>query len=133
VPDLGVHGDLWAGNVLTTGAALTGVVDWDSYRSSPVPGIDLMHLVATDERLRHRRSMGAELLSRPWRREPLRAHGAAYFARLGVDADVDRWTAVGVAWWAGQLLDSLSRSPELADDEGWLATNVDGVLAALGG
>ncbi len=129
-PPVGTHGDLWEGNVLESGSGLSGVVDWDAYRSDEVPGTDLVHLVATAERLRHHRSMGAELLTRPWSREPLRALASAYFRRLGLGMNEDRWSAVGVAWWLGQLTDTLQRTPELARDEAWLQRNVLAVLTA---
>src|SRR5262249_7434707 len=53
------HGDLWAGNVLTDGGVLSGVIDWDAWHPSGVAGTDLLHLVATEERRRARRGLGA--------------------------------------------------------------------------
>jgi Phosphotransferase enzyme family len=132
VRPVGVHGDLWTGNLLEDRGRLRGVVDWDAYRTGVVPGTDLVHLVATDERLRQRRGMGAELLSRPWRREPLRGLGARYFAALGLAVDDDRWTAAGIDWWIGQVADSLERRPELATSAEWVGSNVVAVLDALG-
>lgn len=128
---VGTHGDFWAGNLLETGDGLAGVVDWDAYRTDPVPGLDLVHLVATAERLARRRSMGAEVLSRPWTRDPLRSAVTSYAERLDLRLDEDRWTAIGVAWWLGQLVDTLTRTPELASDEAWTSRNIGAVLAAI--
>ena len=129
---VGSHGDLWQGNLLETRDGLGGVVDWDAFRTSAVPGVDVFHLFATAERLGMRRSMGAELLSRPWSREPLRSTASAYFGRLGLRVDEDRWTATGVAWWLGQLVDTLLRTPELARDEAWTSRNIESVLGSVG-
>ncbi|MGA8211316.1 MAG: phosphotransferase, partial [Nocardioidaceae bacterium] len=128
VPAVGTHGDLWLGNLLADHGALSGVVDWDAYRGDVVPGLDLVHLLATEERLRQRRSMGAELLSRPWEREPLRSLGRRYFSALGVHLDEDRWTATGNAWWLGQVASTLTRTPALARDARWMQANVVSVL-----
>jgi putative inorganic carbon (HCO3(-)) transporter len=129
-PPVGVHGDFWAGNLLTVRGRLTGVVDWDAYRTGAVPGVDLIHLVATAERLERRRGMGAELLSRPWTRNPLRRLGTRYFAQIGTTVDEDRWRAAAVDWWLGQVADTLRRTPHLAARASWVDRNLVDVLDA---
>ena len=37
LPTAARHGDLWSGNVLVTGAALSGVLDWDAWSPSSAP------------------------------------------------------------------------------------------------
>jgi hypothetical protein len=39
-----VHGDFWPGNLLVSGAAVTGVVDWDRAEPDQLPLHDLLHL-----------------------------------------------------------------------------------------
>jgi aminoglycoside phosphotransferase (APT) family kinase protein len=41
------HGDFFAGNILSDGGRLSGVVDWDSAGSGRLPLLDLFHLLVT--------------------------------------------------------------------------------------
>lgn len=130
LPGVTGHGDLWAGNLLVEGAALTGVVDWDACHDGAVPGTDVLHAVATDDRMRHHRSLGAELLARPWQDGPTADLLVAAWARAGLDLSPARQDLVGLAWWARQVTAALTRTPALAADRQWVRQNVEAVLDA---
>jgi hypothetical protein len=133
-PDLpGVlrHGDLWVGNLLVRRGSLTGMIDWDAWHARGVPGVDLLELFASAERLRARRPLGAVWLERPWRSPGFAAFSHTYGKEFGLDPRAEEWEIVGVAWWAAKVAGTLRRLPERAHDERWLADIVDPVLARL--
>lgn len=86
LPAVAVHGDFWTGNLLTSGRRLTGVVDWDAFRSSGPAGVDLLHLVASENRHRHGRGIGAEVLLKPWMSEEFTSAAAPYWGAVVVGA-----------------------------------------------
>ena len=133
LPAVAVHGDYWTGNLLTSGRRLTGVVDWDAFRSSGPAGVDLLHLVASEDRHRHGRGIGAEALLRPWASEEFASATAPYWGALGVKPTECLLDALGVVWWLQQIASTLARTPSHAADEKWVAANVTRVLGAFGG
>jgi len=128
LPRLG-HGDLWSGNVLADGDRLTGVIDWDAWSPAAVPGVDLLHLLGTEQRIRTRSALGEVWLRRPWDDPDFIRTARRHWPDWGGDAEARRM--VGTAWWLGQLAADMRRSPALAADTRWLARNVDLVAAAL--
>lgn len=126
------HGDLWAGNLLTSGGRLAGVIDWGSWHPAGAPGTDVLHLLANEEGLRTRRGLGAMWASRPWRSVEFEQAVAPYWASLEVRPTGDELEAVGLAWWAARVAATLQVEPELSTDEGWLGANVDPVLDRAG-
>jgi hypothetical protein len=131
LPTVVRHGDLWTGNLLTDRGRLTGVVDWDGACQAAPAGTDLLHLVATEHRLRSRCSLGEVWRAEPW---TWPAYADAPYWRL-LDCRPtprQRW-AIGVAWWAAQAAGDVARAPHLLDDPGWRADNVDAVTAHLAG
>lgn len=133
VPSLARHGDLWAGNLLVRRGRLTGLVDWDAWHPSALPGTDLLHLVATDEGFRGRRGLGETWLHKPWTGDAYRTATTEYWTSLRIAPNARLLDAVGVAWWAGHVAATLHRLPRLAEDGRWVASNVDQVLEALAG
>jgi hypothetical protein len=129
LPAVGRHGDLWTGNLLAQRGRLTGVVDWDAWHPSAVPGTDLLQLW-TGEHVARGRSLGQAWYERPWLARRPRELSRPYWRALGLDPDGDVISAVGLAWWASQVATSLERSPELAVDERWVERSVDVVLDA---
>ncbi|WP_448614594.1 hypothetical protein [Modestobacter sp. URMC 112] len=123
------HGDLWAGNLLARGDELTGVVDWDAWSPAGLPGVDLLHLLATEERIRTRSALGEVWLRRPWDASPFADLARRHWPSWGSDAPAR--ATVGTAWWLGQLASDLRRNPSLARDDRWVARNVATVTAAL--
>ncbi len=127
VPGVLRHGDLWAGNLLCHGGALTGVVDWDAWHPRGVPGADLVQLLGTEYRIRRRLALGAAWRDRPWRRTQ-EAACPAYWHALGLRPSPEALDLAGLAWWAAEVAGTLRRLPHRVADERWLALNVDPVL-----
>jgi aminoglycoside phosphotransferase (APT) family kinase protein len=122
------HGDLWASNLLLRRGRLTGVVDWDAWHPSAVPGIDLLQLVAVARSREQNRTLAELLPERPWG-DPLFAGGsAAYWRAFGIDPVEEVLAAVGVAWWAAQTHSRLRRQPADAGNPEWVRRNVVPVL-----
>jgi hypothetical protein len=133
LPSILRHGDLWAGNLLVDRAGtLSGVVDWDAAHPEGVPGADLLQLVATELRRAAHLALGPVFLTRPWRSAEFRDAGAVYWPALGISPGDEVLDAIGLAWWATEVHGTLARLPHRAEDEGWLETNVDQVIAGLG-
>jgi aminoglycoside phosphotransferase (APT) family kinase protein len=53
-----IHGDFWPGNLLTSGCAVTGIVDWDRAEPHQLPLQDLLHLTFFVRRSRHGCELG---------------------------------------------------------------------------
>jgi hypothetical protein len=132
LPTVAVHGDFWTGNLLTAGRRLTGVVDWDAFRSSGPAGVDLLHLVASEDRHRHGRGIGAEVLLKPWTSEEFASAAAPYWCAMGVRPTARVLDALGVVWWLQQVASTLVRTPSHAADDEWVVPNVTRVLGAVG-
>lgn len=132
VPSVARHGDLWAGNLLVRRRRLTGIVDWDAWHPSALPGTDLFHLLAMDQGLRARRGLGQTWLMRPWIGEEYRSATIDYWRSMRVSPNERLLHAVGVAWWAGHIAASLHRLSHLLQDARWVASNVDRVMEAVG-
>jgi phosphotransferase family enzyme len=133
VPSVLRHGDLWAGNLLVRRQRLTGVIDWDGWHSSALPGVDLLHLVATSEAMRTKGGVGQTWLRKPWESEDYREATSEYWKVTRIVPNARFLQAVGMAWWAGHVAGSIRRLPRLAEDDHWVASNVDRVLEAIGG
>ena len=133
VPSAMRHGDMWTGNLLVRGRHLAGIVDWDAWHPSALPGTDLLHLVAMDQGLRAGRGLGETWLRSPWTTDVFRAATADYWAATRIAPNERLLSAVGIAWWAGQVAASVRRLPLLAEDDRWAHSNVDQVLEGIGG
>lgn len=128
LPGIARHGDLWRPNLLTKGATLTGVVDWDAWHPAGAPGTDLLNLYAAE---RHGPGLGAAWRAKPWRSEDFASATVRYWEALGLRPTANELDAIAVAWWAGQVAASLRRLPHLAEDEAWLDENVRSVVRSL--
>jgi hypothetical protein len=130
-----VHGDYWAGNVLTDGRTVTGVVDWEAGTAHGAPVRDvarfaLAYALSLD---RHTRD-GRPVVGHPglragawgagvhygidgsgWFPRLLQTSTAAHLARLGVDPD--RWRDVLVA--------GVADCAATADDDGFARRHYD--------
>jgi hypothetical protein len=131
VPSVLRHGDLWAGNVLAQRGRLTGLVDWDAWHPAALPGVDVLHLVATGEEIGARRSLGEVWLGQPWTGELFHSLTTEYWAALRIVPNEGFLRTLGLAWWASSVAASIRRIPRLARESRWVGANVDLVLGAL--
>jgi Phosphotransferase enzyme family len=127
------HGDLWAANLLVADGRLRGVVDWDGWHPSSVPGVDLLHLVGIARAFAGHGTIGEVVREQPWR-DPLLARAAAsYWAALEVEPSPEVLEVVALAWWAARLHRELSRAPDDARHAAWLRRHVVPVLGEPAG
>jgi len=131
VPAVMRHGDLWLGNVLVDGGRLSGVLDWEGWSPSAVPGADLLHLVATERRIKARADMGDIWVQRPWRSVTFRSVATRYWSAIDWTPTAEQEDLIGIAWWATEVAGTLTRVPFRAEDERWVAINIDRVLGAI--
>jgi hypothetical protein len=131
LPAVARHGDLWSGNILVERGALAGIVDWDGWHPSAVPGTDLLHALAMDEALRRGQELGSVWIDRPWRWPTYQRLTAGYWPALDIWPDAATLQGVGIAWWAGYVAHSIARDPTLVVDARWTRLNVDDVLSSL--
>ena len=117
------HGDLWIGNLLATRGRLTGVVDWDSWHVSAMPGADLLHVFAFDAA----DTFGASVRAQPWRDARVRARCEPYWRGLSIVPTDDIYDAAGISWWVGHLAATVRRDPDLATEQRWILDNIDSV------
>ena len=123
------HGDLWHGNLLADGDVLTGIIDWDAFAPAATPAADLLELLVTPARKAVDESLGEAVVQRPWQGDPFRARATALLEKAGADDVGSAAEAAGLAWWAAEAANSLTRMPELASNgKGWVSRNVTNVL-----
>jgi hypothetical protein len=133
MPSIVCHGDLWAGNLLATRGRLTGLIDWDAWDPSGIPGTDLLHLYGTDLAGRKGQQLGHVWRTRPWRSPFFRSWTEPYWRALGVQPDGELLDAVGLGWWASRVSYRLGVRPSLAKDHRWVTGTIERVLDALEG
>jgi hypothetical protein len=119
-----LHGDVWARNLLRERGALTGVVDWDGFCPVGPAGVDLVHALAVDERLRRRTSMGVVAASRSWTQPRVASPLVHLLQALGIPWSPADLEVVGIAWWLTMTAASVRRLPTLSTDLGWVWSNV---------
>jgi hypothetical protein len=131
LPAVARHGDLWSGNMLVERGTLAGIVDWDNWHPSAVPGTDVLHALAMEAALASGRELGSVWLGAPWRSPAFTRLTAPYWPALDIWPDAATLQAIGIAWWAGFVAHSIARDPTLVADGRWSRLNVDDVLASL--
>jgi hypothetical protein len=131
VPSVLRHGDLWAGNLLVRRGRLSGIVDWDAWHPSALPGLDLLHLMATREELRARGGLGHVWRKRPWMGKRFRSVTVDYWGSMRIVPNERFLHVLGLAWWASYVSASIHRLLHLADDVRWVESNVERVLEAV--
>ena len=128
LPSVLRHGDLWLGNLLVERGALAGVVDWDAWHPSGVPGTDLLHLVASAHAFATRQSFGQLMRARPWELPLFTDAAKGYWQALSIAPTRETLEAIGIAWWTMHTTGNLQRHPHMANDERWLRTSVESLL-----
>jgi hypothetical protein len=127
------HGDFWAGNLLHEHGHLSGVVDWESAGAGRLPLLDLFHLLVTSERALAPEEWGSAVLGKfmPFVRSAPSPLTARYLQALGLTVTSRELEALLVAYWLEHTAGQLSQYEAIAQDEAWLANNVDAVAHRL--
>lgn len=123
-----IHGDFWPGNLLLSGPAPTGVVDWDQAGAGQLPLHDLLHLYVMARRMAAGHELGDVVVAAIHR-------GVA--EAVGVHPDrVASWLG-GIPIRPAVLLYWLRHISLFIDSEGhrdnprWLRGNVERVLTRI--
>lgn len=128
-PGAAQHGDLWLRNVLVVRRRLSGVVDWETWHPAGIPGTDILHLTAMEQKSRGTASLGDLWFARPWRSDAFIGRARPYWAAMDLDVDDALLEAVGLDWWTAQVV----RYQRLGMPPEWIDGNVHRVLDAIGG
>lgn len=131
LPAVARHGDLWSGNLLVRRSRLSGIVDWDAWHPSSVPGTDLFQLITTERRHAARQPLGHAFHDGSWRHAARELVTLGYWRAIGMRPSTEEVDAIALAWWACEIAGTLRRSPRLAGDRRWLDDNVDLVLGSV--
>jgi aminoglycoside phosphotransferase (APT) family kinase protein len=121
-----VHGDFWTGNVLITGNAVTGIVDWDRAESDQLPLHDLLHLTVFAKRARDGGELG-DIVVRSLHHGLELATGVSAERLDGWLGGVPERIAVLLFWLRHVSL--FIGSEGHGDNPDWIRRNVDCVLA----
>lgn len=142
VPETAVHGDLWMGNVLTSGGRVSGVVDWEAAATRGPPVRDLarfayMYALYLDRRTRPgRRVHGhAGLRAGSWGAGVRYAlDGSGWFPDLFRGFLQDGLTRLGAASssWRGVALAAIAEVAARTDDRAFAHCNLE-LFSALAG
>ena len=120
------HGDFHPANLIVRNGRLDKVLDWDAASPRALPGLDLLHLIATTDpalrRMPHGVRCSGPLLE--WARceegRPLRA----WLEAAGVSADAETLRALIAAYWLGRVARDLHTFPDRSGRERWIELNV---------
>lgn len=132
LPTVPTHGDLWTGNLLEDGGMLSGVIDWDSWSERGVPGTDLIHLHAEQQRRSERSSYGAVIETRFWERSEVSVAVSRHMNLIGATWRTAQLTDLAIAWWMTTIAGAVRRSPGLLTNNEWIAANVMKPLRVFG-
>ena len=121
-----IHGDFWPGNMLISGSAVTGVVDWDQAEPHQLPLQDLLHLSLFTVRVRERRELG-DVVVRCLRDGLADVTGVPRPQLDGWLGDLSHTSAVLLFWLRHVSLYIASGGH--GDNRNWVRRNVHNVLA----
>lgn len=130
-----VHGDLWPGNVLAgdTGAAVTGVVDWDQAAFHDAAVHDALHMILYPASRARRRDLGLVI------REAL----VSQTSEGDIRTALRRWEAAGdcresgmsnrdaLTWYWLRHVSRMADEPGHANNPRWVRNNVLAVASIL--
>ena len=128
------HGDYWPGNVLVTqGAELAAVLDWDASEARGWPLLDLLHFIAFQHKRRAFWHFGPTLSNRleprklpAWQLEL----ADTYCQRLEIPSDL--WTPFVVLYWLERVAQWLVTDFHAGKrNDPWLRRNVLQTAPAL--
>ena len=123
-----IHGDFWPGNLLVSGTALTGVVDWDRASAGQLPLHDLLHVHVLSRRLTAGDELG-DVVLRALRRGLAEAIDMPAESVAGWLDGIPQRPAVLLYWL--RHISLFIESEGHGDNPRWLRGNVDRVLAEV--
>lgn len=126
------HGDFHAGNLLVSGARLTGVIDWDA-AGPRLPLHDYLQLIATDDYLRHRRNLGPTIVEflLPWARAGGDERAQGLLSRAGVESTPELLEDLVAAYWLDFVSRDVGKSADRLERRRWREENIELVAKAL--
>lgn len=139
------HGDVWPGNLFfavdrpeVDPPRLTGLVDWDTYRSDALVAIDACQLGLALRMERSGEELGsvvrALLHGADWAGEETAIFAAAGLqAELGPDSDPALRRGILLLTWLRHVAMVIGQSEDASSRRFWLLMNMDLVLATLPG
>lgn len=130
VPRGFAHGDFWAGNLLSAGGRLTGIVDWDAGGAGRLPLLDLLHLLSAPSGPRTATPEPGVAFEEVWRQLDDAAAITDYCQRIGIERHPALLRRLAVAFWLERAAWVADRSVGGADSR-WAERNVEGVLRFL--
>ena len=126
------HGDLWLHNVLVADGRLAGIIDWEVWHPNGLPGLDLLSLLAAEERSVNGRDTGDLLVDGYWHGDAVRAALERYFASRGEPPpDADRLAGIAIGWWASRIAFADGRIDQPARDPVWARRNIEAPIASI--
>jgi hypothetical protein len=127
------HGDFHTGNLLVVGGRISAVIDWDAAGPGRLPLHDYLHLIATDDYLRHRRNLGPTILAflLPWARAGGDQRARGLLSRAGIEAGPKLLEDLVAAYWLDFVSRDFAKSTDRAQRARWREENIDLVAKAL--
>jgi aminoglycoside phosphotransferase (APT) family kinase protein len=127
------HGDFWSGNLLASGGALRGVVDWDVAAAGCLPALDLLQLRLSEHRAKTRQYVGVAVVEHllPWARSGGDDLVRSYARRVGLALEPGRLEALALAFWLDYVSHELRKYGDRAGRPVWVRDNISVVVDAL--
>ena len=127
------HGDFWSGNLLVSGRALRGVVDWDVAAAGCLPALDLLQLRLSEHRAKTRQYVGVAVVEHllPWARNGGDDVVRSYARRVGLELDPARLEALVLAFWLDYVSQELRKYGDRAGRPVWMRDNISVVVDSL--
>lgn len=127
VPLVRTHGDFWPGNILVThSGGLTAVLDWDASKESSWPVIDLLHLLAFQNKRKGFWYCGPTITEKlmPKRLRSWEAMAVEhYFRTMGLSADL--WVCFNAIYWLERISGwAQTHLNDIGYSETWIRRNV---------
>jgi hypothetical protein len=127
------HGDFHPGNLIVRDGRLAAVLDWDAASPAALPGLDLLHLIATTDPALRRLPHGGRC-SGPLQEAALGQGGGelrAWLAGIGVEPEEPTIRALVVAYWLGRVARDLRTFGDRSSRGQWIELNVVRPAAAV--
>jgi aminoglycoside phosphotransferase (APT) family kinase protein len=127
-----LHGDLWLQNLLVADGRLVGIIDWEMWHPSGLPGLDVLSLLAAEQRTVSGQDTGDLLVDGYWRSPQVRAALDRYFEAIGQPGPgPERLAAIAIGWWLSRMAFADGRIDQRARDPAWARRNIEAPLRTI--